>query len=190
MIFSPKAGSKTYVVGLGMVGEAISKFDMEITCKNSTPVTFVENNEGNCTECPSGDCSNCESSPNILLTMRTPTNMHVTVMMGSDKVLGTKDSWSGNFNMARTGEEYEYKVPIPKAAWIGKRIFELAVGPSGAITKIGYTKDTGAGQAIGVGQHVLETFGPAERLAALRLEADIIAAQQRLVTCHANPTDC
>ena len=134
------------------------------------------------------------SSPDddVLLTLRQPANVTVAVSMGQDGALGTEDYWSGNFAMAQYGTEY--KIPIPKAPVFGKQTFNLAVAPSGAMTKIGYTKAPGVAQVIGVGQNVLDTFGPtsaaAARTAELKAEANLIAAQQRLVRCRADPTTC
>lgn len=128
----------------------------------------------------------------VLLTLRQPANVTVEVSMGQKGAPGTEDSWSGNFAMAQYGTEYE--IPVPKAAFFGKQTFNLAVAPSGAMTKIGYTKAPGVAQAIGVGQNVLDTFGPtsadAAQIAKLKAEATLIAAQQRLVRCRADPTTC
>lgn len=128
----------------------------------------------------------------VLLTLRQPANTTVTVSMGQDGAPGTKDSWSGNYAIAQCGTEYE--IPVPKATLFGKQTFNLAVAPSGAMTKIGYTKAPGVAQVIGVGQNVLDTFSPtsaaAARTAELKAEANLIAAQQRLVRCRADPTTC
>ena len=128
----------------------------------------------------------------VLLTLRQPANVTVAVSMGQDGAPGTEDSWSGNYAMAQYGTEYE--IPVPKAPVFGKQTFNLAVAPSGAITKIGYTKAPGVAQAIGVGQNVLDTFGPtpaaAAQTAELKAEANLIAAQQRLVRCRADPRTC
>lgn len=128
----------------------------------------------------------------VLLTLRQPANVKVMVSMGEGGAPSTKDSWSGSYAIAQYGTEYQ--IPVPKAAVFGKQTFNLAVAPSGAMTKIGYTKAPGVAQAIGVGQNVLDTFGPtsatAARTAELKAEANLIAAQQRLVRCRADPATC
>ena len=128
----------------------------------------------------------------VQLTLRQPANVKVTVSMEEGLAPSTNDSWSGNYAMAQCGKEYE--IPVPKAPVFGKQTFNLAVAPSGAITKIGYTKAPGVAQAIGVGQNVLDTFGPtpaaAAQTAELKAEANLIAAQQRLVRCRADPRTC
>ena len=128
----------------------------------------------------------------VLLTLRQPANVKVMVSMGKDGAPGTQDSWSGNYTMAQCGTEYQ--IPVPKAPVFGKQTFSLSVAPSGAMTKIGYTKAPGVAQAIGVGQNALDTFGPtptaAAQTAELEAEANLITAQQRLVRCRADPTTC
>ena len=128
----------------------------------------------------------------VQLTLRQPANVKVTVSMEEGLAPSTNDSWSGNYAMAQCGKEYE--IPVPKAAFFGKQTFNLAVAKSGAMTKIGYTKTPGVAQALGVGQNVLDAFGPTSAAAAqtaeLKAEANLIAAQQRLVRCRADPTTC
>ncbi len=136
--------------------------------------------------------SNGYNSDNVMLTMRKPLDVGVKVTMGTGSP--NIDFWSGNFTLAFSGPSSEYKIPVPRAALFGKQIFRLIVQESGAVTTIGYTKETGAPQAIGVGKSVLETLDPsagsAARLSALKMEADIIAAQQRVVKCRADPANC
>ena len=128
----------------------------------------------------------------VTLKMREPAPIKVSVLMG---VLGehiTAQSWSGIFPISQCGNEYE--IPIPRAPLFGERTINLSVGPSGSVQKIAYTKKTGVGEAIGIGQHITNEFGTVarsrERLSLLKLRADLIAAQQRLAKCVAEPETC
>ena len=140
------------------------------------------------TRAPTTQGSSTDAS--VLLALNAPSDVTVKVVMGKDT--DTEDSWSGTFVMALPGSDYG--IPIPKASVFGKQTFSLAVAPSGAVTELGYVKDAGVAQGIGVGQNLIDTFGPRaaalERLAILKTEADLIAAQQRLVRCRADPATC
>lgn len=128
----------------------------------------------------------------IALAMREPIAVQLVVEIGEGRFEGTGDRWSGTVLMALTGPVCQ--IAIPKAALFGERTFELAVGESGAVTKIGYAKVTGATEVVGAGQDTLDAFGPIAatnaQTAALKAEADRIAAQQRLVRCRADPENC
>ena len=101
-------------------------------------------------------------------------------------------SWSGVFPFAQCGEEYY--VPIPKAPIFGERSINVTVGNSGALTKIGYTNNTAVDEVLGIGNQITGNFGGVanarERLSDLKLRADLIAAQQRLAKCIAEPESC
>ena len=171
MELSPKLESSKHMEKLG---EDLGKVSVKATWgAPKKPVTNRPNNDSD-----------------VMLTLREPADVTVEVSMGEGK--STADSWIGNFTMAQLGSEYE--IPIPKATLFGKQTFSLAVEESGAVTEISYHKEAGVAQGIGVGQSLLDTFGPraaaVARLAALKTEADLIAAQQRLVRCRAEPTTC
>lgn len=86
-----------------------------------------------------------------------------------------------------------YKVPVPKSAAFGNTAFELAVSEAGAVTKLSYGADTGAGSMIGIGgafRDYEEDPTTAERAAEIKAEADLIAQQARLVRCQADPKSC
>jgi|GEM_PF-1068016 len=130
--------------------------------------------------------------PDVQLAMREPGAVEVEVTVNGGVFEGTGHSWSDTVLMAQCGSEY--LIPIPKAALFGEQTFELAVAKSGAVTKLGYTKNTGAAEFVGVGQDVLDELGPVAaanaQAAAMKAEANRIAALQRLVQCRADPKNC
>jgi hypothetical protein len=98
--------------------------------------------------------------------------------------------WSGTIQVAQLGTDYT--IPIPRAALFGKQVFGASFDESGALTELSYNKDTGTAGMLNTLQYVgaaLQTTD-AERAAALKAEADVIAAQQRLVRCQTSPTTC
>ena len=64
---------------------------------------------------------------------------------------------------------------------------------SGALTSVQYATNTGAGQALNVAASALTALQgetTAQKVAAVKAEADLIAQQQRLVQCLADPPSC
>lgn len=90
-------------------------------------------------------------------------------------------------------QQATYQLPIPKAAMFGKQNFSLSVGDSGAITSIEYGKNTGAGSAVDVLGAAATAAAPettAAKAADVQAQADLIAQQQRLARCQAQPAQC
>ncbi len=86
-----------------------------------------------------------------------------------------------------------YDLPIPKAALFGKQTFSLTLGDTGAITSVGYGKETGVASALNAANTVAaagEGETAAQRAADLKAQIDLIAQQQKLVRCTANPAAC
>ena len=133
-----------------------------------------------------------DTEPDVALVMREPAAVEIAVTIDGGVFEATQDFWSGTVLMAQCGPEY--RIPMPKAALFGEQTFELAVTNSGAVTKLSYTKETGAAEVVGIGQDVLDALGPIAaanaQTAAMKAEADRIAAQQRLVRCRADPENC
>jgi len=122
----------------------------------------------------------------VMLTLREPavTTIQVTSSTGDEY-------WSTDVLDAAAGERYS--IPIPRAAAFGKQEFEVEVAESGALKSLKYGKDSGVGGAFDALDNVVGALqGPtaAEQAAALKAEADLIAQQQRLVQCRADPAAC
>ena len=83
-----------------------------------------------------------------------------------------------------------YSLPIPKAALFGKQSFSLALSEAGAITSIGYGRNTGAVGALNSLGALANTQTAATDAAEAKAQADLIAQQQRLMLCMTKPDQC
>ena len=86
-----------------------------------------------------------------------------------------------------------YPVALPEAGLFGSREFGISLTESGGVSRIQFSDTGGFTEAINGGNSVLDTFRPStsqEKAAALNSEADLIAAQERLLRCRAKPADC
>lgn len=86
----------------------------------------------------------------------------------------------------------EYNIPIPKPPMFGTNTLNLSLHKSGKIKTIKYGATNGA-KELGTAfnalyDEIVET--DAEKAAALKAEADVIAQQQRLLNCKTNPEEC
>lgn len=109
---------------------------------------------------------------------------------GKDQGCGPK-LWTGEVTVAQLGTIYELPVPAPKP--FGKQIFAATFAESGALTSVQYAGTPGAGQVLGVldaASSATKGRTAAEKAAELNSQADLIAAQQRLVRCVATPDKC
>jgi hypothetical protein len=85
-----------------------------------------------------------------------------------------------------------YEVPIPRAAVFGKQQLGASFHESGAMTMVQYVSSPGAGQvlnvlnsALGLSKEIAD-----KQAAELGAEANLIAAQQRLMRCKTDPSKC
>ena len=86
-----------------------------------------------------------------------------------------------------------YVLPIPKAALFGKQSFSLALSEAGVITSVEYGKNTGAASVLNAAGAAATAQAPettAAKAADVKAQADLIAQQQRLARCQANPAQC
>lgn len=134
-------------------------------------------------------------APNIkshaTLHARQPAYVPISVSAGA---LGNCDGgsiWSGIVAVGQLGTTYE--IPIPKSAPFGKQVFAATFDEAGGVTMLQYGKETGEGGAVAVLQGLRDAVrgeSDADKVARLKTEADVIAAQQRLVKCQASPDSC
>lgn len=125
-----------------------------------------------------------------MLRARQPAVAEVGVTVGPAGNCGASTIWTAFVPVAQRGTDYD--IPIPRAALFGRQVFVVAFDESGAITQLQYARDTGAGGLLNVLQAGAEAAQTttAEETARLRGEADLIAAQQRLIRCQSDPTSC
>lgn len=83
-----------------------------------------------------------------------------------------------------------YTLPIPRAALFGKQSFSLALSEAGAVTSIGYGKNTGTAGALNALGALANTQTAAAEAAETKAQADLIAQQQRLMLCLTKPDQC
>lgn len=83
-----------------------------------------------------------------------------------------------------------YWLPIPRAALFGNQDLQVTLSEAGAIQSINYGKTTGTAAALNVINGAVSAAGPVGETANLKARADLIAQQQRLVACEADPTSC
>lgn len=86
----------------------------------------------------------------------------------------------------------DYRIPIPRARAFGESVVDLQFDESGALAGVKYGSKSGAAGAGNALTTFADHFMPTDALVATRLknEADVIAAQQRLLKCRLNPEEC
>jgi hypothetical protein len=119
-------------------------------------------------------------------------NETAVVTLAVKATLSAKDTdvWSQDVIVPQSGQ---FVLPIPRAALFGKQSFNLTLSDAGAITTLTYGKDSGAAGALNAGNSITGAAGPAsasDQAAQIKSQADLIAQQQRLARCKANPTGC
>ncbi|MFM5929989.1 MAG: hypothetical protein ACKOPQ_03680 [Novosphingobium sp.] len=131
-----------------------------------------------------------EKFKGVIVKARQPARRELAVSVGPRGTCEAKHLWTGYAAVAQSGTEYD--LYVPKAALFGKQVFAATFDDAGALTKLQYAKEAGAGGAIGVAQAGFDALQTtqAEKLAAIKAEADMIAAQERLVKCRATPDKC
>ncbi len=101
-----------------------------------------------------------------------------------------KPIWSSDVVVPVSGS---YTLPIPKAALFGKETFQLSLSEAGEVTAIGYGKDNGFSDAMGAAAAIATAATPetpAQEAASIKAQADLIAAEQRLLRCKTNRVGC
>ncbi len=120
----------------------------------------------------------------ILLTLQRTANVQVDVLARGSSIFNT------NIALPLSAT---YKLAIPKAAVFGKQSFSLTLAESGAVTSVDYGKLSGASGALNAATSAAGAVAPestANRAAEVKAQADLIAQQQRLVRCQAQPDKC
>ena len=128
--------------------------------------------------------SSDSSKDTVLLTLLETANVKVDVLADGQVI------WSGNVTIPGTKT---YQLPIPKAALFGKQAFSLTLSEAGAITSVEYGKNTGAVGPLNVATSAATAAAPettAAKAADTKAQADLIAQQQRLARCQAQPAMC
>jgi hypothetical protein len=132
-----------------------------------------------------------ESDPLVTLHARQPGWAEIAIMTKTIDGCASTPLWAGRINIAQLG--VEYLIPIPKPTFFGKQTFGVGFQESGALGSLQYTSSGGAAQMLG-GANSLVTFAQgestAQKVAGVKADADLIAQQQRLLMCMADPKTC
>ncbi len=130
-------------------------------------------------------------SQDLLLAVRQPAWLKFTVGTVTPGNGCSGKLWDGQVLVAQLGTDYV--LPVPKAALFGKQTFGAGFSEAGSLTSIQYVSGSGAASALGAATS-LATAAQGEttaaKAAAVKAEADLIAQQQRLVQCLADPKSC
>ncbi|WP_133647940.1 hypothetical protein [Paraburkholderia flava] len=130
-----------------------------------------------------------EIKDGVPITLPKMQKIRVELLWGlkSKTSVGTQDLY-----LPREGENSTFSLDIPSSAWFGTQKFILSIADSGGITSIEYGKNTGTASALTATQDVLSAKSDVttDRIANLKAQADLIAAQQRLAGCKTKPAEC
>lgn len=127
----------------------------------------------------------------VLVAARQPALLKIDVGAPAPGNLCPPTLWQGRVPVAQLGKDYV--LPVPRAAAFGKQTFGAAFAESGALTSVQYVNSSGTAGAVGA-VNSLATIVQGEttsaKVAELKAQADLIAQQQRLIQCLADPKSC
>lgn len=127
----------------------------------------------------------------VLIAARQPALLKIEVGTPTPGNGCSAALWQGRVPVAQLGTEYT--LPVPRAAAFGKQTFGAAFAESGALTSVQYVSNSGAAGVLGAANS-LATIAQGEttsaKVAEVKAEADLIAQQQRLLQCKADPKSC
>lgn len=83
-----------------------------------------------------------------------------------------------------------YAVHIPKPALFGRQGFSIGLGDAGNVTSISFGQSSGTSPSLNAAVSAIGMSTESAETAAMKAEADLIAAQQRLVACRTRPEAC
>jgi hypothetical protein len=127
----------------------------------------------------------------VNLTLQRVATVEINIIADKQNTsTGTKAIWKGNVPIP-TADTYD--LPIPTAALFGTQKFVLNLSEAGVVTAVDYGKSTGAAGAANAAGSIATALTPesaTSKVADIKAQADLIAQQQRLNRCQANPTTC
>ena len=127
----------------------------------------------------------------VNLTLQRVATVEIKIIAdGQNTPDGKKTLWKG---IVPIPSGATYNLPIPRAALFGMQKMTLTLSEAGAITAVEYGKNTGAAGAANAANAIATGLTPestASKAGDLKAQADVIAQQQRLHRCQANPTTC
>ncbi len=132
-----------------------------------------------------------KNEDDVLIAARQPALLRIGVGTNTQQGGCSSTLWRGRLPVAQMGVVYE--LPVPQAAAFSKQVFSAEFAESGALLSVQYAIGSGAASAL-VAAGSLATIAQGEttsaKAAAVKAEADLIAQQQRLLQCQADPKSC
>jgi hypothetical protein len=98
-----------------------------------------------------------------------------------------------NVLIPNTDQAKGWDLPVPRTKPFGKSTFVLTLGETGSVTSIEYAKTSSAPGVLNVLSAAATTATPettAAKVAEIKAQADLIAQNNRLAKCHAQPDQC
>lgn len=138
---------------------------------------------------PQPHCVTSRANGSPTLALRQPARVRVSVT-----ILGAATGnhvFEKEVMIPQYGESLE--LPIGKPRAFGESTFQVALSESGSVQSLGFSRGGGASASINAIQALAGALGGdsvAERAAAFKAEADLIAQQQRLIRCQLAPENC
>ena len=192
-----------------VVYEGKSSFDendkiIELTPKNISK-TVLENNLNTIFDVPSVDyavdkatsCSAKSDYQRQACDLSTSKRGHYPLSLVQPALvtlnLNVNDDEYGTSKVLVPQLGKSYTLPVPKAPLFGENRFGLALSEAGTPTSIGYGASSGIAEVFTGATSVAGAVGgasTAEKAAAVKAEADLIAQQKRLVRCRADDANC
>ena len=130
-------------------------------------------------------------SGDVLLKVQQPGLVKIKVVSDSgNEQVGI--IWEGALPAAQFGKSYS--IPLPAPTTFGKQTLSISFQESGALNSLQYaSSNNSVNQVLNVvnsSLSALEEESTAEKAANVKAEADLIAQQQRLAQCIADPANC
>lgn len=127
----------------------------------------------------------------VLIKARQPAKLKIEIGTSTNGNGCSAAIWQGQIAVAQLGKEYQ--LPVPAPAVFGKKTFSASFLESGALSSIQYANNASAAPGLGTTNSlatIVRGETVATKAAEVKAEADLIAQQQRLLQCHADPKSC
>lgn len=136
------------------------------------------------------DWADKETAPKgyTLVKLNKVSTVGLTIEGPKPDFSGRTSTWQGTSDVPL---DAYYSLPVPSGVLFGKQAFILSLADSGAITKLEYSSNSGASDALAAAGSIAKALPTtATETQGLNDQSALIHAQQRLVVCQTDPTHC
>jgi hypothetical protein len=150
----------------------------------------ITSNKANVRVLPAAYPVRTDFSSKATLELNKVATVHLAVTGRVGDLSAENAIWAGSIAAPMRAT---YGVAIPKPNIFGKTAFGISLSDNGAITSLHYGSTNGApdaASAAGAIAKALQAQTPEDKANDLKGKADLIAQQQRLVSCQVDPTTC